>query len=488
MMPHNFKSVPIVVICRDRLAPLRELLDWLARAGYGRVLLVDNASTYPPLVDFLSTTNLDVVRLERNIGHLAPWSSEVRSRLDPTRPFVVNDCDVVPDNDCPLDVVEHLSRLLLRHANVDKAGLGLRIDDLPDCYALKEQVIAWESQFWEREVAPGVFEADVDTTFALYRSPSDTHSSSRALRTGVPYVARHLPWYADSAQPTDEQRYYREHADPSVSHWEADRPDDSLRRLLQVRADQVATREIVAKSRNPLLDSWANEPPLVDEPAHMPRTSPGWSAWNAMSPELEFCEFAGVLMRFLQPSLVIDTGVGQGFITRRLAFRLSLDQQLMSFEDDANTRQDLERLPFFAAPNHLLGATPSPTSDDLARADLTVLHSKFPLRVREFDVWIDAARPGAVLLLHDDGNGHERGTPHHLMRSRTEERGVDGVFLQNPRGSFLAIKPDDARLRQELTHERDQRTRAEQELGELRSLRVHRLLSLERRLRRSTRR
>jgi hypothetical protein len=118
-MPHDFKTVPIVVICRDRLAPLRELLDWLKGAGYRRFLLVDNGSTYGPLVDFLATTDAEVVRLGRNVGYLAPWSSEVRARLDPDSPFVVSDCDVVPDQDCPSDVVEHLAGVLLRHADID---------------------------------------------------------------------------------------------------------------------------------------------------------------------------------------------------------------------------------------------------------------------------------------------------------------------------------------------------------------------------------
>lgn len=207
-MPQDFKSVPVVVICRDRLAPLRELLDWLNRAGYSRVLLVDNASTYRPLVDFLATTSVEVVRLERNVGHLAPWSCEVRAKLDAARPFVVTDCDVVPDEECPSDVVEHLGGLLIRYGNVDKVGLGLRIDDLPECYARREQVIARESEFWRTEIAPGVFEAEVDTTFALYRSPAEAHGSARSIRTGPPYIARHLPWYADSGDPSDEQRYY----------------------------------------------------------------------------------------------------------------------------------------------------------------------------------------------------------------------------------------------------------------------------------------
>ena len=87
---------------------------------------------------------------------------------------------------------------------------ALRINDLPDTYKHKTAVLNWEKQFWTREIEPGVYDAPLDTTFALYR-PSASFTL-RALRTGPPYVASHLPWYQDlDALPEDEQ-YYMEHA------------------------------------------------------------------------------------------------------------------------------------------------------------------------------------------------------------------------------------------------------------------------------------
>ena len=260
----DFKTTPIVIICRDRVTPLRQLLDWLDNAGYSRPILVDNASTFPPLLDFLRReADAEVVRLDRNLGHMAPWiSDQVQVKLRPNRPVVVTDCDIVPDDRRPTDVVEHLAEILLCYGEIDKVGLGLRIDDLPDSYVLKEAVVAWESRFWEVELAPGVFDAEVDTTFSLYRSPIVPHRTVRALRTGTPYVARHSSWYSDSANPTEEQLYYREHADPSLSHWETSNAGDKLETLLRKRADEVRTREIVATSDDPRLRSWLQEPSL----------------------------------------------------------------------------------------------------------------------------------------------------------------------------------------------------------------------------------
>ena len=485
LIPPDFKSVPIVVICRDRLTPLLELLHWLDDAGYRRVLLVDNGSTYQPLVEFLDTTEAEVVRVDANFGHIAPWRPEVRARLDPNSPFVVTDCDVVPDASCPPDVVEHLAGLLLRYAGVVKAGLGLRLDDLPESYSLKSDVRTWESQFWETEIAPGVFRAPVDTTFALCRSPADGHLLDPALRTGPPYVGRHLPWYADTAQPTDEDRYYLDHAERAFTHWGRGVLDEKLRHPLDLRAKQLATREIVEKSGHPLLAPWVEEPATQDESAFTPGAAPGWSAWNAMSPEVRFCEFVASVAELTHPAVVIETGVGQGFTTRRLAARLGPDQQLVGFEHDPELRQRLGLLPFFASPSRGLGATPSPAPEDFARADLTILDSKFPTRLHKFDTWLAAARPGAVLVVHDAGNGHAPNTPQYTMCQRIEESGLTGVFLRNPRGGYLALHSEEPALRRELAHEREQRRRLEGELTGIRSSRAYRLIGLRGRIRRS---
>lgn len=212
-------SVPVIITVRDRLSPLRELVAWLERAGHHDIWLVDNASTYTPLVEWLERTPHRVVRTGRNLGHRAPWLSGVVADVGQERHFVVTDPDVVPDEGCPLDAVDHLRSLFDRYPGVDKVGLGLRIDDLPATYRHRDAVVAWESQFWTDEVAPGVYRAPVDTTFCLYR-PGLGHRDDNALRTGAPYVARHEPWYTDSAHPTDEDEYYRTHADPLVSNWD----------------------------------------------------------------------------------------------------------------------------------------------------------------------------------------------------------------------------------------------------------------------------
>jgi hypothetical protein len=212
------ETVPVFINVRDRLSCLEQLLKWLERAGHRNIVLIDNASTYPPLLRFLEQNNYRTIRLKRNLGHTALWRVKELRGIIAKQWFVYTDPDVIPADTCPLNVVAHLHRQLQEFPFYLKAGLGLRLDDIPDCYHLKQRVIDWEQQLIGEEIAPDVFEADVDTTFALYR-PGTPYIMGPSIRFQGRYSARHLPWYTDSSLPDEEERYYRSHASPGVTTW-----------------------------------------------------------------------------------------------------------------------------------------------------------------------------------------------------------------------------------------------------------------------------
>ncbi|MGH8902508.1 MAG: glycosyltransferase family 2 protein [Egibacteraceae bacterium] len=211
-------KMPVIVICHNLVADLRSLVGWLERTGHQRLVLLDNASTYPPLLDYFRTTPHEVVRLRENLGHQAPWLSGLLDRLGHSCPYVVTDPDVLPDESCPPDAVEYFQSLLLRHRDFDKAGFGLRLDDIPECYPHRWDVVRWEQPFWDKPIAAGVFAAHIDTTFAVCR-PGTPYKVTEALRTGAPYCARHMPWYRDPREPDAETAYFFEHRRSDVGYW-----------------------------------------------------------------------------------------------------------------------------------------------------------------------------------------------------------------------------------------------------------------------------
>src|SRR5690606_38831764 len=164
---------------------------------------------------------------DKNYGHLVLWDSGRFDDVILHSNFVLNDCDVLPVEDCPADVVERLAKILERYPNFTKVGLSLKIDDLPDHYALKPKVLEWEAPFWEHPLENAtLYEAAVDTTFAYYR-PGITPKDQRwwrSLRTAAPLTARHLPWYADTSHPSAEDIYYQTHLKGMSSQWSTTDP------------------------------------------------------------------------------------------------------------------------------------------------------------------------------------------------------------------------------------------------------------------------
>lgn len=227
-LPPVATDIPIFINTRDRVGPLRKLVAWLEHAGATRIVIVDNASTYPPLLKYLDASPHEVVRLAENVGQMAPWHAGViGERISAGQRYVVTDPDILPDRACPIDVLDHFSDLLDRYPETVKVGFGLRIDDLPRRYRHAEAVRRWESRFWTDEAEPGVYRAPIDTTFALYREDTP-FTMEPALRTGAPYLAQHLPWYLNSWRPSREQRYYLAHARSDINSWDRSTISDHI--------------------------------------------------------------------------------------------------------------------------------------------------------------------------------------------------------------------------------------------------------------------
>lgn len=193
------------------------LISWLEKAGYQNIIICDNQSTYEPMLDYLAKTNHTVFNSEHN-SHLSPWINGLVEKYGKNNHYVVTDSDVLPDENCPHNVIDFFSYGLERFPFLRKIGLSLLIDDIPDCYLNKEKVKRWEGQFWGAPVDDLFYNAPVDTTFALYRAGSQ-HNISESFRSAPPYSARHLPWYSDSSNPTEEELFYFKNASPDISTW-----------------------------------------------------------------------------------------------------------------------------------------------------------------------------------------------------------------------------------------------------------------------------
>ncbi|MBP3564708.1 MAG: glycosyltransferase [Alistipes sp.] len=208
------REIPIIINSFNRLTTLKRLISSLEQRGYTNIYILDNCSTYPPLVEWLKEVPYEVIHLPNNLGFKALWKHKPSRKRFCGDYYIYTDADVELDSNCPDDIIERMFSLLRdNYPYAFKIGPSIRIDDLPDCYDRKQEVIEWESRFFTRPEGKELFRAPIDTTFALYRPRIglSRRPSLEAYRMAAPYQIKHLPWYEDSQNPTEEERYYKEH-------------------------------------------------------------------------------------------------------------------------------------------------------------------------------------------------------------------------------------------------------------------------------------
>ncbi|WP_407400052.1 hypothetical protein, partial [Anaerovibrio sp.] len=211
-------DIPIFINSFNRLGCLQRLVDWLLAAGYRRIYILDNASSYELLLKYYASLpdkapQVQVVLLGQNMGHKALWDSGVLETLNIACPYVYTDSDVVPSEHCLKDVLRHLLAILRKYPYLKKVGLGLITEDITFFDA--EKIQAQEQSFYLHEIEPELYFGAVDTTFALYRNYRHYNIYVAARTTGN-YMARHLPWYYDYENLTEDEKYYIEHANASA--------------------------------------------------------------------------------------------------------------------------------------------------------------------------------------------------------------------------------------------------------------------------------
>jgi len=206
-------SIPIIIINFNQLFYLQQLVGFLLKRGFKNIIIIDNNSTYPPLLAYYSSIKNEVVieRRADNLGHMVFFEDPQYLKKYGKGFYVLTDADIVPNINLPSDFLRKMIYMLISHyKKIVKVGFALEIDDIPNYYPLKEKVIDWERKFWEVQIEEDVFLAEVDTTFALYRpgyNLSKGHFLS-SIRLAGKFLCTHGGWYLNPNALTDENIYY----------------------------------------------------------------------------------------------------------------------------------------------------------------------------------------------------------------------------------------------------------------------------------------
>ena len=220
-------KIPVFIIVRDRVKNLRKFVKWLDSTGQAEVIIVNNDSTYPPLLEYLDGNKHTVYNLETNHSKWAPWRHNlIEMHPSETGHFAVCDPDMYPIEECPKDAIEFWVNALEdeKYGSYHCAGPAHEISDLSAQYAGRREVVRWEAQFWAKPLYADqtrcqFFEAPIDSSFGVFRKGGYIDIEKPAIRSNYPYVFRHETWYMDTKNPSEEDLYYMSRCDPNRAHW-----------------------------------------------------------------------------------------------------------------------------------------------------------------------------------------------------------------------------------------------------------------------------
>jgi hypothetical protein len=208
------------------VSTVRITVDWLLSAGTRKIVILDNDSTYQPLLEYYKTlpAGVSVDYLRTNAGPWAFWDRGMH--MGQGTPYVVTDSDLVPADECPKDLISKLNTLLLNRPESGKVGPGLKIDDVPQFHGMAKMNgcgMPEQLEYWTKRYNSEAFLANIDTTCALYGPYSNGKvgqwfDDPNNLRMDTPYLWKHIPWYVTEENITEEETYYRTHCHHGWSH------------------------------------------------------------------------------------------------------------------------------------------------------------------------------------------------------------------------------------------------------------------------------
>lgn len=202
-------NYPIILTNMNRFGTCKKMVDDLFNLnGNSRITIIDNASTYPPLLKWYDEIKTDVAII-RNPENLGPWTFFYGGNFSsvPDEYYIYSDADLELNPKMPYNWQEIMLENINKYSR--KASLVLRLDDIPDSYEFKSNIINHQSVCWYDSGTPDLYRAITDMTFSMDKKSNGHRYES--MRLGGDFACRHIPWYIDFNNISEEEIYYLEH-------------------------------------------------------------------------------------------------------------------------------------------------------------------------------------------------------------------------------------------------------------------------------------
>lgn len=217
-------NIPLIIPNFNQKTYLINMINWWNYYTHSApVYVVDNASTYEPLLSFYDKcknvfNNVEIIRCEiNNCGeNLKAFLQEyIHGKY---QYYVISNPDIQPHPEVPENFLKIYVEVLNNYS-YHRVGLGLIYDDLPDFIDNKADVIKNEKSHWLNKQIVATkqgkykgYKTGIDLTFCLYKTQNggwltnkEGNNFANALRL---FKAFHFGWYVGPQTAIDENINY----------------------------------------------------------------------------------------------------------------------------------------------------------------------------------------------------------------------------------------------------------------------------------------
>ena len=202
-------NYPIYLTNMNRLTTTKKMVEDLFKLnGNAKINIIDNASTYPPLLEWYKEIKKDI-NIIYNSTNLGPWTFFYSGHFSncPEDHYIYSDADLELNSNMPYNWQEIMLEYINKYQR--KSSLALRIDDVSDDYEFKNKILEHQNICWYESGEPDIYRAITDMTFSMDKKSNGYRYES--MRLGGKFMCRHIPWYVDLKNIDEEEKYYLEH-------------------------------------------------------------------------------------------------------------------------------------------------------------------------------------------------------------------------------------------------------------------------------------
>ena len=215
------KNMTVLIIGYNQYTYISKMVSQIEKYT-NDIVVVDNNSTYEPLLNYYSTYKYSLLKMDKNYGHKVYEEEFLKGIFGNL--FIITDPDLEFNKKLPNNFIESLIKIS-NHYKAGRVGFAIEISSpniRPELTYAGMPLKLWEGRFWQAKIQDNNFElynAPIDTTFCLLNTKYNYNGLT--IRVAGNFICKHLPWYIDYHKELLEDEYtkYLEN-NISTNFWE----------------------------------------------------------------------------------------------------------------------------------------------------------------------------------------------------------------------------------------------------------------------------